>query len=109
MSTTTKSQTQVGLETPLVEWGCVQIRERKPVRGIGWRRCVGRLVRPEPAVFLSRKFPVCSIVRPTNTSRAAMGALRCLTDMGLFLGQSAEFFAFMKNLAREADAAGHGI
>jgi Ferritin-like domain len=67
------------------------------------------LIMPEPTVFLSRKFPVCSIIRPTNTTGAAMGALRFLTNMGLFRGQSADFFAFMKNLAREADAAGHGM
>lgn len=64
------------------------------------------LIMPEPTVFLSRKFPVCSIIRPTATRGAAMGALRALTKNGLFIGQSPEFFAFMTDLAQDADAAG---
>jgi hypothetical protein len=64
------------------------------------------LIMPEPTVFLSRKFPVCSIIRPTETHGAAMGALRALTKNGLFIGQSPEFFAFMTDLAQDADAAG---
>jgi hypothetical protein len=63
------------------------------------------LIMPEPTVFLSRKFPVCSIIRPTETAGAAMGALKFLTDDGLFRGQSPAFFAFMRRLARAADAA----
>jgi hypothetical protein len=63
------------------------------------------LIMPEPTVFLDRKFPVCSIIRPTQTEGAAMGAVRFLTADGLFRGQSPEFFAFMTNLAQEADAA----
>jgi hypothetical protein len=63
------------------------------------------LIMPEPTVFLDRKFPVCSIIRPTNTEGAAMGALTFLTADGLFRGQSPEFFAFMTHLAREADEA----
>ena len=34
------------------------------------------LIMPEPTVFLSRKFPRCSIIRPTETKGAAMGALQ---------------------------------
>ncbi len=63
------------------------------------------LIMPEPTVFLSRKFPPVSIVRPTQTQGAAMGALKALTDDGLFRGQSNEFFAVLKELAEEADAA----
>jgi hypothetical protein len=63
------------------------------------------LIMPEPTIFLSRKFPVCSIIRPTETEGAATGALTFLTDDGLFRGQSAAFFAFMTRLARQADAA----
>jgi len=66
------------------------------------------LIMPEPTVFLDRKFPVCSIIRPTETDGAAMGALKALTADGLFKGQSAEFFTVMTNLARAADAARHG-
>jgi hypothetical protein len=63
------------------------------------------LIMPEPTVFLSRKFPVCSIIRPTETEGVAMGALAFLTADGLFRGQSPEFFKFMTRLAQEADAA----
>jgi hypothetical protein len=66
------------------------------------------LIMPEPTAFLSRKFPVCSIIRPTETEGAAMGALRFLTADGLFRGQSPEFFRFMTRLARAADAARPG-
>ena len=66
------------------------------------------LIMPEPTIFLSRKFPVCSIVRPTNTQGAAMGAVKALTDDGLFRGQSDEFFAVLSNLAQQADEAEHG-
>ncbi len=63
------------------------------------------LIMPEPTVFLDRKFPPVSIVRPTDTAGAAHGAVKFLTDMGLFLGQSAAFFATLSNLANGADAA----
>ena len=63
------------------------------------------LIMPEPTIFLDRKFPIVSIVRPTNTQGAAMGALKFLTEMGLFIGQSADFFATMTQLAQAADAA----
>jgi hypothetical protein len=63
------------------------------------------LIMPEPTVFLDRKFPVVSIIRPTETKGAARGAVKFLTDMGLFLGQSPEFFATLGKLAAAADAA----
>ena len=63
------------------------------------------LIMPEPTVFLSKKFPAVSIIRPTATKGAAMGALKALTADGLFIGQSHAFFAFMSELASEADAA----
>ena len=66
------------------------------------------LIMPEPTIFLDRKFPVCSIIRPTETTGAAMGALTFLTHTGLFVGQSQAFFTFMTNLAQAADAARHG-
>ncbi len=67
------------------------------------------LIMPEPCPFLSRSLPIVSIIRPTNTQGAAMGALRFLTRMGLFRGQSQAFFAYMAQLAREADAARRGV
>jgi len=67
------------------------------------------LIMPEPTIFLDRKFPICSIVRPTETKGAAMGAVKFLTDTGLFRGQSPEFFAVLTGLAKDADVAhGHG-
>ena len=66
------------------------------------------LIMPEPCPFLSRNLPIVSIIRPTNTQGAAMGALRFLTDMGLFTGQSPAFFAYMTQLAQDADHAHHG-
>jgi hypothetical protein len=63
------------------------------------------LIMPEPTAFLSRKLPPCSIIRPTQTKGAAMGALNALTADGLFIGQSKEFFKFMRTLAIEADLA----
>jgi hypothetical protein len=63
------------------------------------------LIMPEPTVFLSRSFPVCSIVRPTETQGAATGAVRFLTAMGLFSGQSRAFFAELNALATNADLA----
>jgi len=66
------------------------------------------LIMPEPCPFLSRKFPAVSIVRPTETTGAAMGALNALTADGLFIGQSADFFAQLQQLAAEADAARRG-
>jgi hypothetical protein len=63
------------------------------------------LIMPEPTVFLSRKFPAVSIIRPTATKGAAMGALKALTDDGLFIGQAPAFFAYMHRLAQAADAA----
>ncbi len=67
------------------------------------------LIMPEPCPFLSRKFPVCSIIRPTETKGAAMGALNALTANGLFMGQSKEFFALLRDLAEDADEARRGV
>jgi hypothetical protein len=63
------------------------------------------LIMPEPTVFLSRQFPPCSIIRPTETKGAAMGAVQALTADGLFIGQSPQFSELLNDLAAEADAA----
>jgi hypothetical protein len=64
------------------------------------------LIMPEPCPFLSRKFPLCSIIRPTNTQGAALGALNSLLADGLFFGQNNnELFELLKDLAADADAA----
>jgi Ferritin-like domain len=67
------------------------------------------LIMPEPTAFLNKKFPACSVIRPTTTKGAAMAALKFLTADGLFIGQSPQFFELLIDLATEADAArGHG-
>jgi Ferritin-like domain len=63
------------------------------------------LIMPEPCPFISRKLPVCSIIRPTETKGIAMGVVKFLTAMGLFIGQSDDFFKMMRDLAEEADKA----
>jgi hypothetical protein len=67
------------------------------------------LIMPEPCPFISRNLPVCSVIRPTKTEGVAMGAVKFLTDMGLFIGQSPDFFALMKRLATDADNARRGV
>ena len=66
------------------------------------------LIMPEPCPFLHPSLPTCSVIRPTNTEGAATGALAFLTAMGLFIGQSQGFFAYMKQLAQDADSATRG-
>jgi hypothetical protein len=63
------------------------------------------LIMPEPCPFISASLPPCSVIRPTNTTGAATGALKFLTAMGLFIGQSPAFFAYLTGLAAAADAA----
>ena len=65
------------------------------------------LIMPEPTNFLDRKFPVVSIIRPTETHNAATGAVNALTADGLFIGQSPEFFTHLTRLAKAADTARH--
>jgi hypothetical protein len=67
------------------------------------------LIMPEPTAFLSRALPPCSIIRPTETQGAAMGAVRALTADGLFIGQSDAFFAELHELAFRADRAQRAI
>jgi hypothetical protein len=66
------------------------------------------LIMPEPTIFLDRKFPIVSIIRPTETDGVAMGTVKALTNDGLFIGQSRQFFAVLAGLAQAADAARHG-
>jgi hypothetical protein len=64
------------------------------------------LIMPEPTPFLDRKFPICSIIRSTETKGAAMGAVKALTDDGLFIGQKDQrFFDLLNDLAEDADEA----
>jgi len=63
------------------------------------------LIMPEPTIFLNKKFGPVSIIRPTETKGAAMGAVNGLKADGLFNGQSKEFFELLRDLAEDADEA----
>jgi hypothetical protein len=63
------------------------------------------LIMPEPTTFLSKDFPVISIIRPTATKGAAKAALKSFVDDGLFIGQTQGFFDYLRDLAEDADAA----
>ncbi len=66
------------------------------------------LIMPEPCPFLSRKFPVCSIIRPVSISTRIFGAMavvQAFTADGLFIGQSDAFFRVVRDLAEDADEA----
>ena len=67
------------------------------------------LIMPEPCPFISKNLPRCSVIRPTETKGIAKGVVKFLTDMGLFIGQSKEFFAFLNDLAEDADEARRGV
>ncbi len=69
------------------------------------------LIMPEPTVFLSRKFPAVSIIRPTQIagSGGAVATVKAWTADGLFIGQSQEFLALINKLAVQADAARRGL
>ncbi len=66
------------------------------------------LIMPEPCPFLSRTLPACSVIRPTATKGVAMGVVKFLTAMGLFIGQSPAFFELLSDLAAAADQARRG-
>ena len=63
------------------------------------------LIMPEPCPFLSRPLPKCSIIRPTETKGVAVGVVKFLTAMGLFIGPPPQFFRLLHDLASDADAA----
>lgn len=68
------------------------------------------LIMPEPTIFLSRKFPAVSIIRPTQIagSGGAVSTIKSFTADGLFIGQPPEFFALLHAMAVQADAARRG-
>jgi hypothetical protein len=64
------------------------------------------LIMPEPCQFIDPSLPPCSVIRPTLVQNAgAMAAVTALTNSGLFMGQSQEFFQTLNDLAQAADAA----
>jgi hypothetical protein len=67
------------------------------------------LIMPEPTFFLSKSFPVVSIIRPTATAKAAKATLQSFIADGMFRGQSDDFFRLANDLAEDADAARRGL
>ena len=73
---------------------------------LGGQTSQTNLIMPEPTIFLSRKFPVCSIIRPTETEGAAMGALQVAHRRRACSAASPRRSSrVMTELAREADRA----
>ena len=67
------------------------------------------LIFPEPAPFLNRRLPRCSIIRPTSTAQGgAVATVTALTAERLFIGQPNRFFDLLIYLAERADRASRG-
>lgn len=63
-------------------------------------------VMARPCKFISASLPLCAVIRPTSTAKGgAMAAATGLTNSGLFMGQSKEFFDTLFGLAEDADNA----
>jgi len=67
------------------------------------------LIFPIPCEFINASLPHCAVIRPTDPTGIAAGAVKFLTDDGLFIGQSSEFFDTLNSLAAAADAAQRGF
>jgi len=67
------------------------------------------LIFPVPCEFISPNLPHCAVIRPTSPKGIAMGVVNFLTEVGLFTGQSPEFFKALTTLAHQADAAKRGF
>jgi Ferritin-like domain len=71
------------------------------------------LIMPEPTFFLHKALGPVSIVRPTDTVNAAMGAVKALTDDGLFFdpatGKNTGVVDKLMRLAEAADDARRGF
>jgi hypothetical protein len=67
------------------------------------------LIMPEPCPFIDRKFPPCSIVRPTSSVGAAKATVNAFIADGLFIGQSDTFLQVIGELALLADSAVRGV
>ncbi|HWF49063.1 MAG TPA: ferritin-like domain-containing protein [Solirubrobacteraceae bacterium] len=68
------------------------------------------LILPEPAQFISKDLPVCSVVRPALDENAgAVATINSFIADKLFDGQSPRFFTTIMQLARDADSARRSI
>ena len=63
------------------------------------------LIMPEPCPFLKRTFPICSIIRPTATKGAAMGAVNGPHRGRTFHRPDGSVYDLIKDLAADADRA----
>ena len=64
------------------------------------------LIFPIPCEFISADLPACAVIRPTAPGGIdAEGAVKALTDSGLFIGQPTDFTDLLTELAQAADAA----
>jgi hypothetical protein len=75
----------------------------------GSRLTQTNLIFPIPCEFIDPSLPKCAVIRPTDPVGIAAGVVQFLTDMGLFVGQSVEFFDQLDALATAADAAQRGF
>ena len=67
------------------------------------------LIFPLPCEFIDPSLPMCSVIRPTDPTGIAAGAVKAFTDMGIFVGQSQKFFDTLSALAAAADAAERSV
>ena len=67
------------------------------------------LIFPVPCQFIDASLPACAVIRPTDPDGIAAGVVQFLTDMGLFIGQTPQFFDTLNGLAEAADAAQRGF
>ena len=67
------------------------------------------LIFPVACEFIDASLPTCAVIRPTDPDGIAAGVVQFLTDMGLFIGQTTEFFDQLNALAAAADAAQRGM
>jgi len=64
------------------------------------------LIFPVPCEFINANLPHCAVIRPSDDRFAgAQAAVTALTNDGLFIGQSPQFFETLEQLAVEADSA----
>ena len=65
---------------------------------------------PEPCSFISKKLPLCSIIRPSSPRNSgAVAAVNGFIADNLFQGQSNAFLTLIRKLAHDADSAERGF
>jgi hypothetical protein len=63
------------------------------------------LIFPIPCEFIDPSLPNCAVIRPTDPTGIAAGAVKAFTNMGIFVGQPQQWFDTLAALAAAADAA----